>query len=70
MDDANHYKRDIGAVLHANDQRQRRLERLMVSSNPGSIGPCAVARLADHAVGDVPRASFRVHGLVGDEDRT
>ncbi|KAG8216007.1 hypothetical protein J3R82DRAFT_7999 [Butyriboletus roseoflavus] len=33
MNDADQYKREIGIILHANDQRQKRLERLMVSSN-------------------------------------
>ena len=42
-DDANHYKREIGAVLHANDERQRRLERLMVSSDPILITLCCGA---------------------------
>lgn len=32
-DHTNHYKREIGAILHANNQRQRSLERLVVSSS-------------------------------------
>lgn len=32
MSGANRYQREIEAILHANDQRQRRSEQLMVSS--------------------------------------
>lgn len=66
MSDTNHYKREIGIILHANDQRQRRLERLMVSSNHSVRWNRRLTVL----IGDVSCGSFRVHGLVGGDDGT